>query len=1402
MKRIKRIISLLLVCIMVVPLLPTSAFAAITPKEPAIVNGYYQIGTKEELLWFNNQIVEEGNLNINAELTNDIHLDGSCHWEIDSQDIDVWNPAEAYQMAFGGIFDGKGYCIYGLNVDRSGNYDGNCAGMFLANSGTIKNLGLSNPVIRGTGGEKSWSGAFCAFNLSRGVIQNCYVFYEEVVHPDGHKYLGDPEIYDDYCAGGICGYNRGKIENSYNMSYITGYTAGGICGENYYGTITNSYNVGMVDDWNGNTSYIGPILGDSLSVGAKIENCYYLNTCTTGSAGTSFDCTSKTISEFKSGEVCYNLNNGDSEGVWKQTLGVDDYPVFEGASVYYGGTGYTNTKPESPEPPEIPEQNEPKSYQRTGHLDTYDRNGSITIDGTKYTMTEEFKNSSGNVTPVQSGTYLDKFVYVAYNLNDSDQITAARVMYGEPCTLEAWDATEKVIDTSLTPTLPIGEINQLPAGNYKVSDAATSFPFDKMTELVGTQLRIYTIGQQVFKIIPVTAGEGLVTAYDDKSDPCTVTIDGKVYPLAKDASLLETIKDPFVNNAEYTKSATFILYDDILVELEYTNASFNEYIYRAETALDPHNEWYTSKRDTYLHGETPSETTVEICKDSGFATLAHTWSGVTTVFDSLVDSPSVGVKKVTLTQIDLYTAILLDSLECSFKSDIVSEAKKNTEDVRTEMGLVTSFVKAMRGYEETANINMNDIYGTLTKAEKDNIAAFVAADFRSSYGDIDMPADLISYLGTGFEVADTFETWLEEAVSYYKVLLLSQEMHEVIQTLYDECPAENWWMKQALENCVTVIDAGFEDFNRMMGQRAAIAAGEFAAIQITDFLWGKVSEGVEKIFPQVALVKVIYKAGKLLANELFNSDATAEAYYKLLALNNFQNLGRSVMNEYAADFKRIGTEEAAKIYLESVKLCWQIHMNGTQYTIDFYSAMHEGAMSGVEEWIAGASYDEIIADFKEVKSITELSKSQFDTYWIMWLSEDYPEIYPAYEYRLYETLELEKKIGIACPVDVSVYDENDVLVAYVKNGRPYASGNITAVVVGEEKYFYFYDDEQYKVVCDGYDTGTMDVLITEYDGDGVSRKVNYLDVPVSGESIHDLDSSTYKLSDRITQIKPDYDTSRAETKYTVRINNGFATTDSTFEYEFEAEEGQIIDINTHLPEGYRFDGWTCDNSTVKFDDPMSMGTSFVMVDEDITLTAVIKAIASGSSSGNKTPGNVPVIIPETSPYKDVDTNDYFYDAVKWAVENGITKGTSKTKFSPDAVCTRAQAVTFLWRAAGCPEPVSSKMKFKDVPANAYYYDAVLWATENGIAKGMGSKTFAPDAECTRGQIVTFLYRWMGTPAAANSSFKDVTTDSYCYDAVQWAVENGITKGMGKKTFAPDAKCTRAQIVTLLYRSMV
>ena len=168
-------------------------------------------------------------------------------------------------------------------------------------------------------------------------------------------------------------------------------------------------------------------------------------------------------------------------------------------------------------------------------------------------------------------------------------------------------------------------------------------------------------------------------------------------------------------------------------------------------------------------------------------------------------------------------------------------------------------------------------------------------------------------------------------------------------------------------------------------------------------------------------------------------------------------------------------------------------------------------------------------------------------------------------------------------------------------------------------------------------------------------------------------------------------------------------------------------------------------------------------------------------------------------FTDVHVEDYYYDAVLWAAQEGVTGGTSDTLFAPNAGCTRAQAVTFLWRAAGSPEP-KTLSSFADVPADAYYAKAVAWAVENGVAKGVSETAFAPDASCTRAQIVTFLWRAQQSPASGGENpFTDVPAAAYYYNAVLWAVENDVAKGVSETAFAPDDNCTRAQIVTMIYR---
>ena len=232
-----------------------------------------------------------------------------------------------------------------------------------------------------------------------------------------------------------------------------------------------------------------------------------------------------------------------------------------------------------------------------------------------------------------------------------------------------------------------------------------------------------------------------------------------------------------------------------------------------------------------------------------------------------------------------------------------------------------------------------------------------------------------------------------------------------------------------------------------------------------------------------------------------------------------------------------------------------------------------------------------------------------------------------------------------------------------------------------------------------------------------------------------------------------------------------------------ASKGDTVTITVKPDSGYELDTLTvkdASGSKIKVKDKGDGKFTFTMPASKVTVSAEFAEI-------------------ETLDFADVPTDAYYYEAVKWAAKKGITGGIGNGLFGPNQPCTRAQIVTFLWRAAGSPEP-KSMSSFSDVSADSYYAKAVAWAVENGITTGTGDGKFSPDATCTRAQSVTFLFRAIGKLVDSKAEFSDVLTDSYYANAVAWAVENGVTNGIGDGLFGPDNSCTRAQIVTFLFRA--
>lgn len=235
----------------------------------------------------------------------------------------------------------------------------------------------------------------------------------------------------------------------------------------------------------------------------------------------------------------------------------------------------------------------------------------------------------------------------------------------------------------------------------------------------------------------------------------------------------------------------------------------------------------------------------------------------------------------------------------------------------------------------------------------------------------------------------------------------------------------------------------------------------------------------------------------------------------------------------------------------------------------------------------------------------------------------------------------------------------------------------------------------------------------------------------------------------------------------------------------QAKEGDVITVTTTPEDGYRVEAVTVASESGNVAVTNTGEGKYVFTHPNSKVTITVTFVEE----------------PDTDhPFTDVNPGEYYYDPVLWAVENEITNGISATEFGPGNTCTREQAMTFLWRAAGEPEPKTTSNPFTDVKPDAYSYKAVLWAVENGITNGMSATEFGPSETCTRAQIVTFLHRADEAPTVGSSNpFADVKQGDYYYNAVLWAVENNITNGMSATEFGPSDGCTRGQIVTFLYR---
>ena len=381
----------------------------------------------------------------------------------------------------------------------------------------------------------------------------------------------------------------------------------------------------------------------------------------------------------------------------------------------------------------------------------------------------------------------------------------------------------------------------------------------------------------------------------------------------------------------------------------------------------------------------------------------------------------------------------------------------------------------------------------------------------------------------------------------------------------------------------------------------------------------------------------------------------------------------------------------------------------------------------------------------------------------------------------------------AIPTDLTVYTDESVAalntaVDGVVRGKAFVSqANVNAMAQAIEDAIAAlqYKDADYTKVDAAIAKANALIKDNYKDFSAVEAAVNAV---VRGKNIteqSEVDAMAKAIEDAIAALeqKPSSGGDDNAPTYAIEVDKDIRNGEVTANRRY-AERGDTVTITVKPDDGFKLDDLTVtdkNDKELKLTDKGNGKYTFTMPASKVEINATFaKEI-------------------ETSPFSDVSTSAYYYEAVKWAQEKGITGGIGNGLFGPNQPCTRAQIVTFLWRAAGSPEPKAMR-SFADVSTDAYYAKAVAWAVENGITTGTGDGKFSPDATCTRAQSVTFLFRAIGKLVNSKAEFSDVLTDSYYANAVAWAVENGITNGIGDGLFGPDNSCTRAQIATFLFRA--
>ncbi len=933
-------------------------------------------------------------------------------------------------------------------------------------------------------------------------------------------------------------------------------------------------------------------------------------------------------------------------------------------------------------------------------------------------------------------------------------------------------------------TIPEGEISIVPSALFGYCYSLTSITIPNSVTSIGD-----SAFASCYSLTNITIPNSVTSIGSSAFSGCKSLSD--VYYTGSETEWNEIVIE---DGNEYLTNAT-IHYNWVIGS---TDTSFNEAIYRVEYLFD------RNFIDYWMDEFNSLSPTKYLLSSGEIEEMNELWNGVTVAFDMLNNANTI--VDYSFKEEDVYTAILIDALSDTVnQTALLKDFKSEADHVNNLISSIVDILKFNHNLNISKDTNLNDLSEAdkkkLTDAfnevfEKTKIAGSSAKAWSDAFSKF---SDFVKYC-----------TCIEDAVnkfySYYSLITVSDSMATVLKDMYNTTPKSSTALRNSINFCIETISTTDEEFfDIICGNAVWTTAGKYAISETVGVVWETTVGKAIKSRPEIQVILAAYKVSKCLSNAIFNVENITENAYKMCVIEDYYRIIESTVLSSVLKYNADRTEENALNILNSMSLLFCLSFDDCDTAIDYVDSVRDALPAKITEILGTTDYKETIEYFEKWKRQFENGYQDFNTHWIYNLKTDYPDIYWDYAKLIGDerplVIPLTSTYTVACPVNVYVYDTNGLLVASVENDQVYATGNITVTLTDDVKTIKFHDDVEYKIVCEGYDTGTMNITVNEYSDNNQTRTANFYDIPVNDNQIFNISTqnesttnSEYTIESNNHTISADFDTSTTTEveKHTVSVNGGYVTTAAGPLFEISGYSNETLELTANIPSGYKFHRWEIVTGDVFIEEIGNENTNIRIVQEDSIISAVIEEIPPIDSS---------------TIFTDVKSKSWFKSAVDYVVSNELMNGTSATKFEPNTPMSRAMLVTVLWRLEGSPA-TDIKVPFTDLK-QAWYKSAVAWAYENSIVNGTAEDKFSPNGNITREQMAAILYRYSqykeyDTSAHADiSSFPDAgRVHDYALEAFAWANAEGLITGTtdnGTTILAPRASATRAQVATILMR---